>query len=162
MDTLNSYDKVTINSAELIIPVEPTSTRAHIKSPLGLYLRVVKDNNRFLIPPLIPSFGPSGNAELITDPVYENNYYCISNENYLDVISDDRTILNLQFKTVDNASYYRGYLTQFLEYHSRLPSIVPRINYLALVPANYFGKSLNGVSFKSDLIKLRIYYSVPK
>lgn len=162
MDTFALYDKITFNSAELIIPMESTDVRSHIKTPPGLYLRVVKDNYRFFVPPLVPAIGSSGNPILVADPIYGNNYYTISNETYLDAVGDDNDILNLQFKKDDNGQYYRGYLTQFFEYHSRLPSNIPRVNYMGLVPATFFGKSLNGVSFRNDQIKLRVYYSVPK
>jgi hypothetical protein len=162
MDTINLYDKITFNSAELIIPMESTDVRTHLSAPQALYLRVVKDNNRFFVPPLVPALNSSGNPFLQADPLYTNSYFCAPNETYLDALGDDNSILNLQFKKDDNGQYYRGYLTQFFEYHSRLPSLVPRVNYMALVPATSFGKSLNGVSFRNDQIKLRVYYSVPK
>ena len=165
MDTFAMYDKITFNSAELIIPMESTDIRSHIKAPLGLYLRVVKNNNRFFVPPLVPTISSNGNPILIADPIYGSNYYCGSNESYLDVLNDNVTspsILILENKTDNSGQYYRGYLTQFFEYHSRLPSNLPKVNYMALVPATYFGKSLNGVSFRNDQIKLRVFYSVPK
>lgn len=160
MDTVKSYEKITINSAEIIVPVETNVARPHVRIPSGFYLRVIGESNRFFVPPLIPAIS-NGQAVLTPDPLYGGNYYCGSNETYLDAIGDDGNLLDLQYQVDDNGQYYRSYLTQFFEYHARLPSYVPKVNHMALVPATAWGKSLSGVSFKNDKIKIRLFYSVP-
>ena len=164
LDTFALFDKITFNSAELIIPVEPAATRAHTRQPSALNLKIVKNNRRLFSPPFIP-YNNGGTAVLIPDPLYTNNYFSAYNYNdgFLDVNGDDNSRLNLilQEDEEDN-EFYSGYLTAFFLYHSRRPSAVSRANFIALTPSTYFGKALDGVSFKKDQVKLRVYYSVPK
>ncbi len=169
--TFDSIENVAINSAELIIPLEPASARPHVRTPGGLFLRTVKNNSRFFVPPQIQRIGADGkplvdtqgNPVMGPDPQYGGYYYCISNEIYLDALGDDQRILNLAYRMDDDGQYYRGYLTEFFEYHTRLPETISRVNYLALVPSSsVFGKSLDGVSFKKDQVKLRVYYTQTK
>jgi hypothetical protein len=149
LDTFDLIDHVAINSAELVVPLEASAVRPHLLAPGNLFLRIVKDNNRFR------------DTVMFSNPIYASSYYCAVNDIYYDVFDDTREgLFTLQYKTDTNGQYYRGYFTEFFEYHTRLPQSVPRVNFLALVPTNKsFGKSLDGVSFKSDQVKLRVYYT---
>lgn len=171
----NYFDAIgnlAINSAELIIPIEAPSVRPHYGKPSGLLLRTVTNSNRFFVPPLIqltnaqgkPAVYPDGSPIIGYDPKYGDNYYCISNDGFLDARIDQISILKLAYsKSKEGQYYYRGFLSEYFEYHSRLPSDLSRINYLALVSADFsFGKSLQGMSFKSDQVKLRVYYTQTK
>ena len=171
-DYFDAIENVAINSAELIIPVEAPSVRAHYGKPTGLLLRTVTNSNRFFVPPLIqltntqgkPAVNPDGSPVIGYDPKYGGNYYCISNDGFLDAVNDEGSILRLAYtKSKEGQYYYRGFLSEYFEYHSRLPAGLSRVNYLALVPADFsFGKSLHGTSFKNDQVKLRVYYTQTK
>jgi Domain of unknown function (DUF4270) len=168
-DFLGQIENLAVNSAELIIPVEAPTVRSHLSVPSGLFLRTVQNNNRFYNPPKIPIKGTDGkdlvdsqgNPILGPDPQYGFRYYSATNDTYLDALGDDAKILNLQYvKNRGNEYFYRGYLTQFIEYHNRLPESFSHIDYLGLVPSNFqYGKTLDGVSFKKDQVKLRVYYT---
>jgi hypothetical protein len=174
-DAFKDIEKIAVNSAELIIPVEPGTAQSHFRIPKGLQLRITKDNSRFFAPPQIPIKTSETSATMGPDPIYAQSYFCTSNDSYLDVRSDDYDYMSLEYKKDDAGQYYyRGFISEYFQYSTVLPSSVMGVNYLALVPSSRvlvgskttpdvgFGRSLDGVSFKKDQIKLRVFYSVPK
>jgi hypothetical protein len=131
----------------------------------------MNDNSRLFIPPQIPQVS-GGTAFIGPDPAYVGNYYCIPNDGYLDVRSDNNDYRSLTFKEEAGEQHYRAFISEYFEYSARLPSTISRVNYLGLVPSTKknstssldvgFGRSLDGISFKNDQIKLRVFYSIPK
>jgi hypothetical protein len=174
-DTFSAYEKIAFNSAELVIPIEASTVRPHYRIPRGLQLRITKDNSRFFVPPQIHIKTSATSATIGPDPIYGDSYYCRSSDSYLDVRSDENDYISLEYEKDDNGNYYyRGYISEYLQYSTVLPTSVTGVNYLALVPSSRilvgsttnadvgFGRSLDGISFKKDQIKLRVFYSVPK
>ena len=182
-DFFNQVDLVAINSARLTIDL-PTN-KTFLKPPAGMFLRTVQNQNRFYVPPSIQAIGSngkpivdgSGNPILVPDPTYAANFYCSGSQSFLDVRSDGETRLSsapgvLVLSPDNNKISYSGYLTEYLEYHTRLPQDFARLDFLGLVPSHSetgkrndprsFGKFLDGVSFHKDSVKLKVYYSVPK
>jgi len=143
---------VGINAAELVVPLEPVTTRSHLSEPNKLFLRIASPNNRFFKPPLIGDY---------PNPIYANRYYCaVNTDYYLNARGDDSDVLSVSYVEKIDGRYYSTYLSDFLEYNLHLPSTLQKVNSLALLPANApYGKSFHGVSFKKDKIKLKVYYT---
>ena len=141
-----------INSAELVVTLDPIATRPHINEPTSLFIRMMDQNNRYLRP--TPS----------TFPTFQADYYCQYNfvnyfDYYLDAVNDAGTV-GMRYRTDANGRYYKGSLSDFMQRNLTQPKSVPRITAWGLVPADTpLGKSLQGVSFKKDKVKLKVYYT---
>lgn len=156
-----------VNSAELVIELESKTTRPHLVEPEGLRLRLLKPNNRFYVSPTVTNTAGSS----VVDPKFESSYFVsddLNPEFFLDGISEDGNFLNVSYKEFETARYYRTHLTGFLHRHLKLPNGFAPIMSFALIPAKEssaagaresYSKSLSGVSFKKDKVKLRVYYT---
>lgn len=145
------------NSAELMVDVEPDANRHHLNPPSGLYLRVLTQNNKFFRVPFITSSG-------LYDYRYSSAYYCTSNTEYLDVLTENASsgpvALLYSKQAGTNRQLYSAYVTEFFESFMRPVNGFSSIRYLALLPVDApFGTSFHGLSFKKDKVKLRVYYT---
>lgn len=148
---------VAINSAQLIVEVEPDAVRHHLSQPKSLLFRVSNLSNRFFKSPIIET--TSGK---VVDQTFAENYNCLSNGLYLDVRSDEvsRLIIPLTRTSSAEPQYYKAYVSDFIEHFLRIPDGFPKVYYMGLLPGeDPFGKSLHGLSFKKDKVKLRVYYT---
>jgi hypothetical protein len=145
-----------LNAAEIIIDAEPDADRHHLSTPVVMYFRVVKQNNRFFKAPIL------ANGDY--DPQFATAYYCLSGSSNLDALSDNvregAVPLLYSKSATTNRQEYKAYVTDFFQNFLRLPEGYDKIYYMGLLPgdANY-GKSLHGLSFKKDKVKLRVYYT---
>ncbi len=141
-----------INSAELVVPLEPIIAKPHKNEPVALLARLMSPENRFL--------KPSSNAFLTARTNYYAGYRFSRNYDYfLDAVGDNGSI-GLNYVTSTDSRFYHGFISNFLEQNLHLPSSIPKIKAIGLLPGDApLGKSLHGVSFKKDKIKLRVYYT---
>jgi hypothetical protein len=156
---------VAINAAELVIDLEPKVVRQHISMPSALLLRAVGSTNGFFRVPQIEVVENSL-TYVINDPQYAANYFCINNGLYLDGRADNNSgtaeqlRIPLTKETVSRSAYYSIYMSDFMQYFLRVPSSFRKLYSVALLPADAgYGKSFEGLSFKKDKVKLRIYYT---
>jgi hypothetical protein len=148
----DTIPRLGINSAELVVTLDPIATKPHVNEPSSLFIRMLSLNNRYLR----PTFS--------TTVAFQSNYYCshsfVNNyDYYLDAVDDAQSV-GMNYRTDANGRYYKGTLSDFMQRNLTLPKSVARINALGLVPGDApLGKSLQGVSFKKDKVKLKIYYT---
>ena len=96
---------------------------------------------------------------------FANNYDCVVNGTFLDARRDaggstDVLAITRTKSTATSNAYYRAYISDFMQYFLRVPANFPKVYKMGLLPAESdFGKSLHGLSFKKDKVKLRVYYT---
>ena len=151
-----------LNSVELIVPTPKDSERKHFSKPANLYYQFLANNNRFYRPVYYQT-REDGVAIEKVDPIFQQTYHAELNENFeAHARGDDNSGLKIPFVVNTEGSFYRAFLTEYFQYQLNLPIIYPKVKYAGLYPSDTpFGKSLNGVSFPSDQVKLRVYYSKP-
>ncbi|HMP98573.1 MAG TPA: DUF4270 family protein [Cyclobacteriaceae bacterium] len=157
MEFTDTIPDILLNSAELVI--ENTQTATGIRFPDEFKLKVLRDNNRFR---QIDNKQDSAALRLYRLSFTSANQY-------------DRVWYDLDFSflvagdqfssaimTRRNDGSYQTFITLFLQ---RLLEIkepekqFTRVGVYASKPV--FGKSLNGVYFPKDNVKLRLYYTKP-
>lgn len=145
-----------LNAAEIVVDAEPDAERHHLSTPVALYFRVVKQNNRFFEVPVL--------ASGTFDPQFANAYYSQSGSRNLDALGDNLNgaavpLIYSKLATT-NRQEYKAYVTDFFQNFLRLPKGYEKIYYMGLLPADApYGKSFHGLSFKKDKVKLRVYYT---
>jgi hypothetical protein len=147
---------VAINGAELYIETEPDVTRQHVQQPQNLTLRVVNPvDKRFKKAPLV-----STTSGLRVDPRYVAAYYALGPNPFLDALDDETQPLFIPLtKKVAAIPYYSEFATNFFSRFLRPGDGFEPITEMALIPSPAFGKTLDGVSFKNDKVKLRVYFT---
>jgi Domain of unknown function (DUF4270) len=152
---LDTIPQLAVNSAELIIPLETVATKPHINEPKYLVARIVSPSNRLLKV-------PDAEFSSLSLFYYSRYQFGINYDRYLDAIEDNGDT-RIDYVTDANGRYYRAYISDFLENYfllGKLPPSVRRFNYIGLLPGDFaLGKSLQGVSFRKDKIKLKVYYT---
>lgn len=151
-----------INSAELIIPVPADAQRTHYSKPKDLYFMFQSNNNRFYKPVY---YLPNSEGTLVEkiDANFATFYYAELGEN-LEAYAraDDSYGLKIPLTTTTEGTFYRTFMSEWFQRQLQLPDIYPKMEKIGLVPSDSpYGKSLNGVSFPADQVKLRVYYSKP-
>jgi hypothetical protein len=142
-----------INAAEIRIDIESEPARTHLNMPVNLFFRVVSSSNDFLEVPGVKIFE------------YANNYDCVVNGTFLDARRDaggstDVLAIPHTKSTATSNAYYSAYISDFMQYFLRVPANFPKVYKMGLLPADSdFGKSLHGLTFKKDKVKLRVYYT---
>jgi hypothetical protein len=180
IDSLKDYKWLSINSAELIISdvVAPQNQLP----PQNLILKLVDDNNT-LKKLSYPGKGSiyDNDLKLLSDyRGYVNfdatNNFLVSSLNTipfdstLNVLNDSGGFLSLSYSSETNS--YRTKSTQFFQQLIQTADDKTPITKIALYPytpsssnpsygKHIIGKTLNGVSFDKDKIKLRVYYTIP-
>ena len=151
-----------LNSVELIVPTPAENIRKHFNKPANLYYQFLTNSNRFYRPTFQETREDGVTAEKI-DPVFSQTYHAELGENFEAYArGDDNSGLKIPFVLNTEGTFYRAFLTEYFQYQLNLPIIYPKIRYAGLYPSDTpYGKSLNGVSFPSDQVKLRVYYSKP-
>lgn len=154
--TPDTLINVALNGAELFLELESDVARNHKSRPSDLQLRLVGDDNRFYKAPLIVVSG-----SVFTDPSYTSAYYALGNGAFLDAVDDNRARASIPLtKKTTGERYYSLFLTDFFSKFLRPTDGFEPINTMALIPGPLaFGKSFDGVSFKKDKVKLRVYYT---
>jgi hypothetical protein len=147
------FPNLAVNSAELIVPLEPTTTKSHMKEPTALFTRILRkqgDSIRFF------------RANATNGAAYQSYYYSrVNYEYFLDAQGDAGGLFTLNYVSATDGRYYRGHLSDFLQVQLRNPASIEKVN-IGLIPTNApYGKSFEGVSFKKDKIKLKVYYTTP-
>jgi Domain of unknown function (DUF4270) len=148
-----------INAAELTVDIESEAARQHLSMPNYLLFRVVNSSNHFF---KVPTIAVSGQTEEVADPQYVTNYNSLLNGSFLDARDDlgARLAVPLTKSTATANAYYSAYISDFMQRFLRVPANFQKIYYMALIPADAgYGKSLHGLSFKKDKVKLRVYYT---
>lgn len=149
-----------INSAELIIPTPTSVERNHPNKPKDLYFMFLGDNNRFYRPVY---YQPNSNGTPIekVDPNFATAYYAEIGEEFVTYArGDDSYGLKLPYVINTEGTFYRSFMSEWFQNQLSLPIIYPPVKKIGLVPSDApFGKSLNGISFKADQVKLRVFYS---
>jgi len=151
-----------LNSVELVVPLPNESDRKHFNKPANLYYQFLTNNNRFYRPVYLETREDGLNIEKI-DPIFQQTYHSELGDNFVaHARGDDNSGLKIPFTITTEGTFYRAFLTEYFQYQLNLPIIYPPIKFAALYPSDApFGKSLNGVSFPSNQVKLRVYYSKP-
>ena len=149
-----------INSAELIIPTPPKAERSHYIRPNKLYFMFLAPNERFFRPVYLSTTTSGTTVEKI-DPQFQTLYHALLEENFEAFAKgDDSYALEIPYVENTEGTFYRTFMSQWFQYQLRLPEIYPKITKVALIPSEApYGKSLSGFSFRSDQVKLKIYYS---
>jgi len=143
-----------INSAELVVGnvVEPQASQP---PPAGLVLRVLNDENLFKV----------DNTDQDALDILAYNFTVGSRASqtgsYIILNDSRRESLVLPYSSTDKK--YNGFLTLFLqELYKNYRNEGPLFSKLALFPTSpSIGKSVSGVAFDKNSIKLRIYYTRP-
>lgn len=149
-----------INSAELIIQTPTKTERSHYIRPKKLYFMFVAPNERFFRPVYVSTTTSGATVEKI-DPAFQPLYHALLEENFEAFAKgDDSYALEIPYVENTEGTFYRTFMSQWFQYQLRLPEIYPKITKAALIPSETpFGKSLSGFSFRSDQVKLKVYYS---
>jgi hypothetical protein len=97
------------------------------------------------------------------DAQFQLTYHAELGENFTAYArGDDNSGLRIPFTETTDGTFYRAFLTEYFQYQLNLPIIYPPFKNIALYPSDApYGKSLNGISFPSNQVKLRVYYSKP-
>lgn len=138
-------------------------TDQQVNSPISFVLRALKPNNRSLS-------ATKGSTDVVGDPttildsdLILKHAIATGSLSRLEPIADNATTpapIKL-ISTSGGVSVYTGYLTTFLQQETTL-SEADFLRYFALipqVPAN--AKSVNGLYFSPEKVKLKIYYTTP-
>gem|GEM_PF-1165740 len=151
-----------LNSVELIVPTPAASARNHFSKPANLYYQFLGNNNRFYRPVRLETREDGLLIEKI-DAQFQLTYHAELGENFTAYArGDDNSGLRIPFTETTDGTFYRAFLTEYFQYQLNLPIIYPPFKYAALYPSDApYGKSLNGISFPSNQVKLRVYYSKP-
>jgi hypothetical protein len=157
-----------INSAELIVEIEPDINRHHLSKSNKLIFRVVNNSNRFFRAPAVQVTTSSGPFVDVVS-AYKYNYNAVGGDRYnavstsqayLDIADDGGGRFLTKSSKVGQELLYQGYVSNFLEQFLRIPSGYEKVYYMALLPGdNLYGKSFHGLSFKKNKVKLRVYYT---
>jgi len=140
-----------VNSAELVINTEPS----FYPMPSLLGLRVLNSNKRFRP-------GESG------IPVYYNNLIAVDNAGFL-ILGErlNATVLSNEYnlaltRNSDGSGTYSEFYTAFFQRLYSFRDQQLQFYQFGLIPTSpLIGKSVSGVSFKANNIKLRVYYTIP-
>lgn len=160
--TPDTLPYVALNGAELMVELEPDVTRQHLARPNYMHLRVMdEEENNFLKAPLVLT-----TSGYTASPLYTAAYYSIGYIAFLDAVDDTPRRASIAYtKKTTGEQYYSLFLTDFFSKFLRPTEDFTPITHMALIPgagpnlSSPFGKSFNGVSFKKDKVKLRIYYT---
>lgn len=149
-----------LNSVELIVPTAAETVRKHFNKPANLYYQFLTNNNRFYRPTSREVREDGVTVEKV-DALFQTTYHAELGDNFVAYArGDDNSGLKIPFTVNTEGNFYRAFITEYFQYQLNLPIIYPKIRYVGLYPADTpYGKSLNGISFPSDQVKLRVYYS---
>lgn len=182
-DSLDKYERLAINSAELKINGINIASEYHNLPPKSLLVKVIKPNNRFR------KLTYSGmGSQYQKDVELINDYRGFINldnrartlrlssvaDSTLNILNDGGSFFTLNYSNENN--WYRGSANLFFQqlYNNRdnedkdiLPvTSVLLIPYEPLPSSSSYGRNINGktvdrIIFDKDDIVLRIYYTVP-
>jgi hypothetical protein len=147
-----------LNSTELRIE----SAATHVRPPAGMRLRILRPNNRNRLPVRVLT-NSDGSSGVVEDLAFEARNFVLKNSDFtLDVLGDDNSATQLRTTSESNNTVYSGFFTTFTQTQLRLPK-EDRLATLGIIASNPdFQKSLNGISFLRDKVKLRVYYTLPE
>lgn len=143
-----------LNVAELSIKTEVQEL-----APTAFFLRAIRADNRSLLG-LTKVLNEAYDSISIPDQVFASKHHISpSSAPRADLVGDDGTLFYLSQNATTPDGNYKGYLTNFLQREINLPGS-EQLDYLSIIPAApEFSKSVNGLQFHKDSVRLRVYYT---
>jgi hypothetical protein len=146
-----------LNVAEISL-----TTDQQLAPPVRMTFRAVKPDNRTLIK-TSRTLNEAYDSVSIPDYAFVAKHYISSaSAPRADMLGDDGQVFTFEQKSnTAGVATYKGYLANFLQ---REVDLVDKdyLRYFSIMPSSpEFGKSVNGLYFHKDSVKLRIFYTTP-
>jgi len=145
-----------LNVAELSIVADEQKT-----APTSFLLRAVRPDNRNVLG-LSKGINEVYDSIVYADPAFVAKHFIDPNSApRADVAGDEGTTFTMSQRSNTGKAIYKGYLTTFLQRELSLAEsdALTQFSFIPVSPA--FTKSLNGLYFHKDSVRLKVFYTTP-